>query len=529
MTIRHRRSTVFVLAMLCSTVLVVSGCSAPETRGTDDRTANTEPTPGGSMQAIQGGEPRSLDPATMVNAWMAQSLVGNALYGTLMTNDVETFEVGHALATGFVSEDGGATFTLTLRPDLVFTDGTLLDAAAVEHNWDRLRDPKVGSPSLTQAAQVTSTEVVDPLTLRVVMAAPNPHFAQSLVTSGMNWIASPDALQKGQSEFDKNPIGAGPFRLASWSRQNRIELTRNPDYWDQPKPYLDALTIRTVPDTNQRLNAITTGSADLAMEASWFTLSKAEAAGYPTYTVPTGGGQFLAFNTRKAPFDDVRARRAVSLALDLEEIDAAVYNSTGSIPETLFPEVSPFHKDMALHEKDRDAAKRLFDELAAEGNPVDFTFLAYSSIENKAVAEAVQAQLSAFENVTARIEIVEFVAGVPRLAAGDFDMAILSATILDPDASLWSVFHSDSRGNYTGIDDEELDKALDVGRVAKSTEERVAAYEVVQQRLADLDPAVWYVRSAPSVVTGKDTYGVATYGMGSVLPEELWTTEQESK
>ncbi len=219
-----------MFAAACSTLLILSACG-----GASDTPAD-EPTTGGNLNAVQMTEPRTLDPANMSNSWAFQSLLGNALYGTLITNDVESLETGYSMATDFSTNDEGLTFTLALRPGLSFTDGTPLDAAAVKFNWDRLRDPALGSTSLRQAMQVTATEVVDETTLRATLGSPNPHFADILVQSSMNWIASPGALQEGQPEFDANPVGAGPFTLAEWARQDRIDLTRNDNYWDAPKP-----------------------------------------------------------------------------------------------------------------------------------------------------------------------------------------------------------------------------------------------------------------------------------------------------
>lgn len=131
-----------------------------------------------------------------MNTWSHQPVLGNALYGTLMVNDIDTFDIEYTMAEDFSTVDGGATFILTLQPGLTFTDGTPLDAATVKFNWDRLRDPTLGSLSTRWASAIAETEVVDPTTLKVVMTTPNPHFAQAIVSGGLNWIASPEALQK---------------------------------------------------------------------------------------------------------------------------------------------------------------------------------------------------------------------------------------------------------------------------------------------------------------------------------------------
>lgn len=522
--IRHRRTRRLSTALLSTAVcLFAAGCGggAGTTAGAAPD-AEGEPVSGGSARILQIAEPQSLDPARLSNTWAHMAALGNALYGTLMVNDTENFELDYKMATGFTSTDGGATFDLTLRPGLMFTDGTPLDAAAVEYNWNRLKDPQVGSTALRQAVQVANTEVVDPTTLKVTLVSPNPYFAQGLVAGAMNWIASPTALAKGTTASDEDPVGAGPFELASWTRHGAIELQKNPNYWDAPKPYLDSLTIQTAHEASQRTNAITTGAADLTSESSASNIKIAEAQGLRVEVPPTGGGQIIAMNQRRAPFDDIRARKAVQLALDTDTLNAIVYNGEGEVPATLFPEGSPFYTGAPLPEANSEEAQKLFDELAAEGKPVSFTFMSYPASESRMLAEAVQAQLSAYDNVDVKVEAHDITNATARTASRDFDMSITSAIVQDPDYSLWTAFHSASAGNFMGVSDPELDAALDRGRTSESQEERISAYTAAQERLDELAVGVWYTRATPGVVYGDDVHGVELYTLGSPLPEELW-------
>lgn len=521
-----------VVVVACATALISTSCggsgadnSGTGTSGSGSLEETTDPVAGGSLDVIQMGEPRSLDPAALSNTYAHQPALGNALYGSLIVNDLETQEIEYVMATDFASTDGGATFTLTLRPDLTFTDGTPFDAAAVKYNWDRLRDPSLGSTAIRVAGQIAGVEVKDPTTVSVALVSPNPHFPQSMLTTSMNWIASPTALEKGREAFDENPVGAGPFTLVDWVRQGAIELEKNPNYWDAPKPYLDTLRITTVADTSQRFNAVSTGTADLASEASWATLDKAEQAGVGTELVPTGGGQIMVMNAARAPFDDVRARRAVSMAVDRDALNSVVYNGVGEVADYLFVDGSPFFEDVPLWTHDKDAAQVLFDELAADGKPLSFTFLSYPTQESRAAGEALQAQLNAFDNVEVAVEVADYSTLTARAGGRDFDMIISSAIVQDPDYALWTAFHGDSPGNFSGLDDPALNDALDAGRLAESDEERKAAYSTVQARLAELVPGVWYIKASPSVLYGENVHGIDLYTLGSPRPEELWVTE----
>jgi peptide/nickel transport system substrate-binding protein len=504
----------------CAAALVAAACSGP-TAGRVTAPAG-DPVPGGTARIVMMNEPRSLDPAAMSNVWAFNAVLGNALYGNLMINDVETGEIGYKMAESFTSKDNGATFELKLRAGLTFTDGSPLDAQAVKFNWDRIRNPATASSSIREAAMITSTEVVDARTLKIALRMPVPNYGQAVLVGSMNWIASPKALAKGQRAFDAAPIGAGPFTLKSWARQDKIELVKNPKYWDAPKPYLDRIELRSTSDTMQRLSSLTSGGVDVAVDTSWKTIDKARKAGFPTQVVPLSGGQGLTMNTRKPPFNDLRARQAVAAALDLKSTDLSLYNGKGKIPTRLFSETSPFYEDIVLTRTDKQAAQKLFDQLAAEGKPVSFTFTSQASPESKAVAESVQAQLSAFRNVKVKIRTIASAETAAIYAKRDFEMMISSALVVDPEPQLWSVLHGRSSANLSGINDPQLNAALDKGRASTSMEERKAAYKVVQERLVALVPVIYYTRAAPSVETATNVHGTKQYGFGSLMPEELW-------
>ncbi|MFE5705186.1 MULTISPECIES: ABC transporter substrate-binding protein [Rhodococcus] len=510
-----------LLAGAAAAMLMLSACSSGNS--TDSATAGGpagDPVTGGTGRIIEQWEPRTLDPAQITNWWANSPVLGNALYGTLMTNDLETGEIDFKLAESLTTADAGKTFTLTLRDGVQFSDGSPFDAAAVKFGWEHVKDPATASPDIPQAKLIESSRVVDDRTLEVTLVEPVPNFANAIVETSMNWIASPASLRAGQQAIDSNPIGAGPYTLEQWSRQDVIKLTRNVKYYDAPLPYLDKLEIRAIGDADQRYNTLVSGGADLALEGIWSNIAKARDAGLQNAVVPLGGGTDLALNTTKAPFDDVRARKAFALALDLDGINNAVFEGTAELPRTLFDESSPFYKDIPLAEQDRAEAQRLLDELAAEGKPLEFTISLYPS--NRALGEAIQTQLSTLNNIKVNVRTIDLAQLGQIMARKDYDALVAGLMFSDPEPRLWFGLHSSSSGNYSGIADPQLDEALDKGLSSQDESERVAAYEVVQQRLAELNPLIFYTRAAPGVMANGNVGGVVQYGMGSVLPETLW-------
>ncbi|MBP2368895.1 ABC transporter substrate-binding protein [Pseudonocardia parietis] len=518
--------------MLAAAALVLTSCAGgggvagSAAAGADaDAGAGTEPVQGGSATVVYLNEPRTLDPTAGSNNTPGNAIVGNALYGTLLITDPETGEIAPSMASSFSTPDDGKTFELTLRDGLTFSDGSPFEASAIKAQWERHKDPAAGSSYFADANQVESIEVTSPTTLRATMATPVPNFGYSIVTSGLNWIPKPEALAAGAEAFDENPIGAGPFTLQEWRRQDAMVLVKNPAYWDAPRPYLDQLTVRAVLDASQRINTVISGGADVGAESSWENVQKAKDAGLVTDIQPLSGGNYLALNMRRAPFDDIRAREAVAAALDPEGLNVSVYTGAAELVDTLFAPTSPFRTDIPTNEPDPARAQELFDELAAEGKPVSFTFTSTSNSESRATGEAIQAQLSAFRNVTVEVKTIDFAELRTLQSSKDFDATVSSAAFLDPEPRMWTAFQGDSPVNMSGIDDPQLNEALLKGRTSTTVEDRKAAYTVVQERLKALHPNIWMTRNASTAVSGTHVGGLTQYGYGSLRPEMLWVQE----
>jgi peptide/nickel transport system substrate-binding protein len=511
-----------VTAVATALTLSAAACGSGGSTTGGAGAATGKPVAGGSATVLTLGELRTLDPGKIGNNFASGGIQGNALYGTLLTDDPTSGKIQYSMAEQFSTADKGKTFVMKLRDGLTFSDGSPLTAEAVKFNWDRMKDPATASPYRTDASMVASADVVDQTTLRITMREAVPNFAHSVVTTTLNWIASPAALAAGPEAFDANPIGAGPFTLKEWRRQDAMELVKNPKYWDAPKPYLDNLTLKVSTDATQRVNTVISGGADVAVESSWQNLKRAEQAGLPTNIQPLSGGNFIALNMRRAPFDDIRARTAFAAAIDPQTINVSAFDGAGELVDTVFAKNSPFHSDIPVGKPDKATAQRLFDELAAAGKPVSFAFTTSSTTEARAQAESVQAQLSAYRNVKVSNNVID-VAQFPALqSTHDFDAIISSAAFIDPEPRLWTAFSGEAATNMPGLKDAKLDAALNAGRTATSVDERKDAYDTVQKRLTELHPLVWLGRTACSAISTKEVGGLVQYGFGSLRPEEIW-------
>ncbi len=523
MKLTRRRSALIATAL--TTSLVLAGCGGDDgggsgTEGSGEQ-ASGEPVEGGSLTYVAVAEPANLDPASLSNSLVTQSVYGNALYGQLIELTPEG-EVEYGLLESLENRDN-TVWVATLREGLTFTDGTPLDAEALKFNWDRSKDRTVAhSQTVASASAIASTTVVDERTLEVTLAKPTAHF-ESLVMS-LNFVGSPTALAAGPEAFTANPVGAGPFTLDSWARQDRMVLSKNPDYWDAPKPYLDELVIRANPDDNQRYNSLQAGEVDIAVSNNYETVALAGDAGMVTLPAGFSGFTNLEFNFSKAPFDDPRAREAITLAVDRQALVDTLYGGAGDEPpNSLIRDTSPLYDDsVSFPDADPERAQELLDELAAEGKPLSFTILSSDNSDVRRAGEILQAQLQEFENLTVEVESQETASWFARMGQNDYEATIYGAAFVDPSPVLETLVGTGSATNFVKISDPELDAALSTGRLSDDEAERREAYAEVMRILVEQHAMIVYTWSPAFLITGEGVGGIRFYGAGSPAVDGLW-------
>jgi len=511
--------------VVAAAALVMSACGG----GNDDDTssggdASGDPVAGGSASIIQMSEPRILDPAAMTNGYPTNAVVGNALFGTLMVDNPDG-KLEFVLAKSFDSSDGGKTWTLTLRDGLTYSDGSPMTAADVAFNWERIKDPALGSQSRVVAEYVADMKPEGQV-LTFTLTEPIANFQYAILFNSLNWVAKPDALKGDPAAFDKKPIGAGPFTLESWTRGGKMVLAKNTKYFDKAKPYLDELVLSANGDEGQRVSTVEAGGADATLHSSSAFYKRALESGLKGTKPDFSGGIIMNMNSRFAPFDDPKAREAVAKAMDLKAVNAAAYEGVGVAPETYFPKESPFYNGVPLTAYDKAGAQKLFDELAAAGKPVEFKITAYQTSESKRVAEAFQTQLNTYKNVKVDLEVLDFPAAQAKVNAREFQMAPGGMGSLDPETTMYQQLHSDSSGNFSGISDPKMDAALEAGRLSSDIEERKAAYKIVAEQLAIDNPSIIYTKYTSGITYDKKLGGVVQYGNGSTRVDTIWTSKK---
>ena len=364
-----------------------------------------EPQPGGTFVMAVGEDVPELDPHSL------QSFANLQIYEAMFRRDPQEYgKFLPALAESVDVSEDGLVYTLNLREGVVFHDGTPFDADAVVFNLERQAYPDnpyhqggqnwagwaLGNPGL-----VTGIEAVDPLTVRLTLSEPILDFDFILADEQAGFgMISPAVIMADPEGFGQNPVGAGTgaFMFEERVTGDRVTLVRNPNYWEEGKPYLDSWILRTIPDPGSRLLALKEG--DIQM----FDVSGPEIAqlsGDPEVeliTVPPLFGSFIAFDYNDPITGDPLVRRAISQAIDAQSIVSTLSPFAEVTPNFgLFPGMPGHRTDIEWYGYDPAAARATLEE-AGYPDGVDLT-LSFSTppvgLNHQLLAQAIQGQMQA--------------------------------------------------------------------------------------------------------------------------------------
>lgn len=428
--------------------------------------------------------------------------VQDNIYETLTKLD-ENQEVQPGLATEWEQVDD-TTWEFTLQEGVTFHDGAEFNAEAVKANFDRLVDEDIASPRAFLFEAVDSVEVVDDYTLRINLSYPYAPLLANLAHSGAA-IMSPDVITEDYAQLEEggdvdayinqNPAGTGPFKFESWNPGAEVVLTKNEDYWGEPAK-LNSVTFKVVSEQSARIAELETGASDVADNIGPNNISRVENAdGLSLLQEPSVSLSYVGFNAQKEPFDDVRVRQAISMAINKEAIIDGVYNGVG-IPAIgpLAPPVFGYDESVEGLEYNVEEAKSLLAEAGYEDG-FETTIWTNDNEQRVDTAVAIQEQLSEI-GIDVQIEELEWGAYLERTANGEHDMFILgwSNATSDADYGMYPLFHSSqvgSPGNRSFLENEELDAVLEEARQETDPAARQELYTEAQEMLVELAPMVY--------------------------------------
>lgn len=437
----------------------------------------TRKNPDDTLVVAQGADAVTLDPHGTND--QPSSRVAKQIYNTLVYA-TEEMEIVSALAKEWEKIDD-LTWEFNLVEGVKFHNGEELKASDVKFTFERmLESPNVGHI----LGPVSEIKVVDDYTVQIITSEPFAPILAHLAHSASS-ILNEKAVTDGGADYGQQPVGTGPFKLVDWKTGDKITLERNDDYF-QGAPKIKTVIFRNMPEGTSRTIGLETGEVDLAYDVEPVDKKLIqETDGLELIEGPSLSSAYLGFNTKKAPFDNLKVRQAINYAINVQDIIDVVLEGSGVVAKSPLTEgIFGANLDLAGYEYNVEKAKELLKEAGFENGFETSIWTNDNPVRGK-IAEMVQAQLKEV-GINAKIDTVEWGAYLERTAAGEHDMFILGWVTVtgDADYGLYALYHSTQHGdagNRTFYTNPEVDKLLDLGKTEPDQAKREEAYKKAQE------------------------------------------------
>jgi peptide/nickel transport system substrate-binding protein len=516
-----RLSAVLVVSMA---VLAVTGCSgsnatpAATTESTDSTIAPSGPVDGGTLDIAVAAAPSKWAPNS--GPWTTDELqAARAVYDRLMVRDSNDQPVPELLSN--ISANSNFTsWTLVVREGVSFSDGSPLTSEVVAFN---LRAQQADPSNVDLLAPISAITTPDAQTIVVSMFTPWSTFPQ-LLTTRLGTIAAPATLLG----FDPRPIGTGPFVWFGVDGAGITIVLKNSTYWKKGLPHLDAVRFLPIPEAADRVTAALEGKVGMVAIDEPRQLQRLETIQNSEDKITIHDDRNaerpkvnIAFETGRAPFDRISARRAVALATDRAEILSMAFAGQGSIARGMVSDTSPWFVDHSSSGRDVERAKKLVEEFTEEtGVPLTFRLLVAPGTTLERVASLWRGQLEE-AGIDMAIDLVD--PQMLSLAAvlGQFQ-AILQVGFdsSHPDAyePLFRGIPAQQSvvsGNTTRYISPLVTKSFLDARATADVTRQVDDYGTIQEQIAIDIPYLFLVQVREVVVTSPKLRDVTNWSSGS--------------
>lgn len=420
----------------------------------------------------RGADSVKLDPADVTDGESARATV--QIYDTLVMFRGETTLIKPGLATSWDVSQDNLTWIFHLRQGVKFHDGSDFNADAVLFNFERWWDKDnpyhkgtfeywesmFGGFKGDEGCVIQSFEKVDDYTFKIVLKQP---FAPLLSNLAMFCfaIASPSAIKDQTPEnyatsTQYPPIGTGPFKFVEWTKDDKIVLERNPDYWGETAK-LEKVILKTVPDNSARYLALKSGEIHGMEGANPDDVTAAK--NDPNLQVllrPAMNVGTVIFNVTAEPFNNVNVRKAIAMAIDKKAVVAAFYGETGLVAnQFLPPSMWGYNDKLEDYPYDPEGAKALLAKAGfPDGFETDFWYMPNPRPyypDPKGIAEAIAADLAKV-GVRCNLKTEDWTTYLADRRDGKFNLWMLGWTGDNGDPDNFLFFHygvpRPGEGNY---------------------------------------------------------------------------------
>lgn len=355
-----RRNTTFLIASFLLLTFLLAACAPaatqPPASPTQPPAVAVEPTREGLLRVAMQPLVQT-DPALISSD--SEVLVANHVYDYLVDIDPDS-NVIPRLATDWTVSEDGLTYVFKLAEGVTFHDGSPFSAEDVVWTFNRLRDPAAELPTSSLYSNIVDVQATGELEVTFTLENPNPFFLYDLSDNHAL------VLKAGTEDADTNFNGTGPFKVTSYSPEDRIVLEANPDYFVAGLPKLAGLEIIFFNDENAAVDALRGGQVDLVLRMSTpLFQSLQNEPGIVTIDIPTNGFDLVRLRSDRPPGNDPHVIQALKLATDRQAIFQAVQQGYGAVgrDSPIGPLYTAYYsEETPIPTRDPAAARQLLDE-----------------------------------------------------------------------------------------------------------------------------------------------------------------------
>ncbi len=395
--------------LLASTALLAALALPAGAQETDTYQPDPNATPGGSITITYKDDVATLDPAIGYD-WQNWSMI-KSLFDGLMDYVPGTTELRPGLAESYEISEDGLTYTFKLRPGVTFHNGREMTADDVKYSLDRVTDDATLSPGAGffgmiegfdaamsgEAEGLSGVTVVDPLTVQIRLSRPDATFLHVMALNFAS-VVPREAVEEFGPDFGRNPVGTGAFRLAEWTLGQRLVFEKNPDYWREGVPYLDAITFEVGQEPVVALLRLQNGEVDLVGDGIPPAKFQEVMSDPAQAERVVQGGQlhtgYLTMNVTLPPFDNPAVRQAVNMAINKDRIIQVINGRAVPANQPLPPSMPGYTEGHEGYGYDPEAAKALLAEAGfADGFATELYVM--NTDPNPRIAQAIQQDLAA--------------------------------------------------------------------------------------------------------------------------------------
>lgn len=535
------RRLLAALSVLLVLTISLSAC-------TGTKSTNTTPTPtqpevkkgpngevyGGTYKVAIGSEPAGIDP--QIDTTLQVYNLSRNIFSTLIRYKGASLDLEPELLAEMprISADG-KTYSFKLKDGVQFSDGTKLTAKDVKFTFERMLNPATKAKNAwvfeeiagakemldSKATELSGFKLTGDLTFDITLARPFPPFLQNLATPPAS-IFSADYTTKAGAEFQRKPMGTGPFKLAEWKPNELLVLEKNPTYFEKGVPFLDKVQYRVIKEEATRWLEFEQGNTDEAgIPTAEFQTATKSGKWTVMESVPLNT-YYLSLNMDV--FKDKRVREAVSLGIDRQKILTAILMDKGTVAKQFVTPGIPGALTSAPGFKfDPARAKQLLQEAGATNLKIESWQRGGDKVSDTNLA--IQGMLKEI-GINYEVKIADSATYRDARGKGKIPANYGNwwADYPDPDNYLYTFFHSKSSTSYSvNYKNADVDKILDEARALTDDAKRAKMYQDLETKLLYEEYAIIPLFHQKDVfLTQKHVHGIVAHPTGVTGVKTVW-------